>query len=256
MENGTIEDSDILVDEAFQLLASFHQFIETGLNDDARLAEFGAGFDELGMEEESREAFRRALRQAPERADYHYLLGASYSTSLAVALINNQSWPEIAELALESFEQALRLEPSHLDAMIGAIDCLMLVDDGKRIDEIIELCRRWWEFVQGDPIKEADAIFKLSIVYYLEGRNEDAENLVSLLLEKVPEVAEPFLVKGLISFKRGEHGFLETINVLRAIDPVLAQSLLNLSQLQTTIKYRDIACVLMSMEVEIVGKSG
>jgi tetratricopeptide (TPR) repeat protein len=244
VETETTEELDDVAGDSARLLEAYRSAVEREETDENIFFQLGQNLEEAGMEEEAVEAFRQAARLAPGDANIQFIAGSSYSILLGKALFANEGWSELASLALWHFEKAINIEPTHLEAIIGAVDCFLLLD---RFDEALDLCRRWFYLVENDPVKECDSLFKMAIGRLLAGDDDEAANYCALMRDKVAEVPEAYLCLGLLAFRGEQSTFTEIVRQLRLIDAGMAQSLLKLSQQHSTLTYRDFCCELLSV---------
>jgi tetratricopeptide (TPR) repeat protein len=124
----------LLVAFAFPLLA------QTPLIDQGR-----ALFDK-GDYEKAAAVLEKAIAATPKSADAHYLLGAAYGQQAMTASIFGQM--SLAGKSREQLEEAVRLDPNHLDARMGLLQFFNMApsiaggSESKAMEQAAEIKKR------------------------------------------------------------------------------------------------------------------
>lgn len=217
----------------------------------------GIELEECGLAEEARQAYELAVQMEPLNPEASYFYAKQFSSAVAKALFEGRSFEEYALKALESFDKVLEISPTHADALRDSSLCLSLVE---RFNESIERSRRWAALAPDDVTRAWDSLFQIAICLLLEGRSFDEPiRQFQLMLEMMPGVPEGEFGLCLCALiKRDDLAVAETLNLLYESDLALAEGIMSLKRIRDAgeIRYRDVARVLMSVEVDVLDQSG
>ena len=110
------------------------------------LIEQGRALSERGDYDHAVEVFEKAVAATPKNAEAHYLLGAAYGQQVIKASIVGQA--SLASKMKGQFEEALRLDPNHLDARSALLEFYMVApvvlggSESKAMEEANEIKKR------------------------------------------------------------------------------------------------------------------
>jgi tetratricopeptide (TPR) repeat protein len=130
------------------LAFAFPLFAQTPLIDQGR------ALYEKGDSEKAAAVLEKAVAATPKSADAHYLLGAAYGQQAMTASIFSQM--SLAGKSREQLEEAVRLDPNHLDARMGLMQFLTMApsiaggSESKAMEQAAEIKKR-------DPFRGAAA---------------------------------------------------------------------------------------------------
>ena len=206
---------------------------------------FGLGYYllEAGLNKESIEAFKQAIRIKPDYANAHYNLGVVYGKSV------------MYKESIEAFKQAIRIKPDDAEAHLGlgvaygelgmykeAVEAfkqaIMIKPDyadahynlGTIYGKSGMYTKAIEAFKQAIMIKPdlAEAHMSLGLAYASLGMYKEAIEALKQTIRIKPDDADAHYLLGLAYFYIGNKGMaLEEYKILKDLDPELAEKLFN-----------------------------
>lgn len=137
--------------------------------------------------------FQQALRTNPRSADAHYNLGALYHR---YAETNRD--PNLLAIAEREYQQALVLDPNHLDARRG--HSTLLVETNRSAEAYASL-QQWME---KNPAAASPRI-ELARLYQLSGDKNSAEQLIQQATQIEPNNSQAWAVIGKLREDSGDY---------------------------------------------------
>lgn len=114
MEQSAIQDQ----------LQSIKKELKTDPDNPNLIHDLGVGYYLLGEYANSIVQLKKAIRLKPQNASYHFNLGVSYTE-------NDQ-----VNLAIQSYLNALEVDPNHIPSLTNLADCYEAVGDDEKAHEI------------------------------------------------------------------------------------------------------------------------